>query len=295
MVRWRFILLSIVAFHFSGCRTSIPDLAASRGTSAARLAAEEHQHNAANYEAQGQWANALREWRIAQALLPGAQRPADEVERLEKKIERSSTRHYRAAVAARAAGNIQSARLAALRTLAIKPEHAEAMELLRSLEASAVWARLAAAPKVSKPLASQPPGHERGETDKRAAISSPAILDANAKEPTQGHIQGAAKASAPRWSHLRLGLDALSRNDLDKALQHFQVAKRLGEAPVDVLERHLNETRRALAERHCEAGVAMFRASRYGEAAVELRRALDYNPGHSRARLYLLSTTKLHE
>jgi len=296
MMARRFVLpLGIAAFSLSGCSTHIPTLIDFRGTGSAQAAAEEHQRFAASYEAQGQWANALREWRIAHALEPSAQRPLEQAKRLEAQIAKSAQRHYRAATAARAAGNTRAARLAALRTLALKPDHAEAMALLRSLESNAVRTRLAAAPKRSK-RPSAPYMLESGDPGEPAApVPTVTLRSAYPEKSTRGEVQGTLKAGTGEPTNLRLGLDALSRNELRKALSYFKAAKQRQEAPPDVLDKHVKETHRALADRHYSAGVAKFRASRYGDAAVEFKRALEYDPGHSKARLYLSSATKLQE
>jgi tetratricopeptide (TPR) repeat protein len=296
MMARRFALpLSIAAFSLSGCSTHIPMLIDFRGTGSAQAAAEEHQRFAANYEAQGQWADALREWRIAHALEPSAQRPVEQAQRLEAQIAKSAQRHYRAAAAAKAAGNARAARLAALRALALKPDHAKAMDLLRSLESNAVRTRLAAAPKTSKrPL--EPYSLESGDPDGRVApVPTVTLRAAYPEKSTRGQVPGTVKTGRGEPTNLRLGLDALSRDELRKALGYFRAAKQRQEASQDVLEKHLKETRRALADRHYSAGVAKFRASRYGDAAVEFKRALEYDPGHSKAKLYLSSATKLQE
>lgn len=295
MARRLVLPLSIAAFAVSGCSTNIPRLIDFRESSSAQAAAEEHQRFAANYEAQGQWANALREWRIVHALSPRAQRPLAEVERLEAQIAKATQRHYRAAVAARAAGNARAARLAALRALAENPDHVQAMELLRALESTSIRARLAAAPTRSN-RPSEPYALEADDFAQRVAPVSTAILPSTEPEKAiRGEAQSTAKTDVGKGNNLTRALDALSSDDLRTALRYFQASKQLQEAPEAILDRHIEETRHALADRYYKAGVAKFRASRYRDAAVEFRRALEYDPAHSKARLYLSSATKLQE
>ncbi len=294
MIGWRWMIpLGIAALQLGGC-TSLPS-----GSWAAAGAKQafviEHSKMARSYESSGSFALALREWLVISAVAPEAAEPGAEIERLEGAIASRVEKKLRKGKSALGKDRYADAELQFLKTLALQPDNADAIRELKALEGRRAFAKLAAVPKVSTEAVQAyraPPtepgngaGDDAAELADGGALGVPGANEETKKAPATG--RPAAEGN------LRLALQDLSKHQYEAALQRFTLARKHGEASDEVLDRYIADTRKILAERHYDEGVSAFRAARYDQAIVEFSKALEYAPGHQKAKLYLTSAREL--
>jgi Flp pilus assembly protein TadD len=294
MTGWRWLIpLGIAAFQLGGC-TSLPSDSWS-AVGAKRAFLTEHEQNARSYESRGSLALALREWLVISAVAPGAAEPLAEIGRLQGAIASRVEKKLREGKSALGKGRYADAELQFLKALALQPDNADAARELKALEGRRAFAKLAAAPKVSteavsayrapSPEPDDGSGYDAAEVAGAGRSSPPAAAEQakTASAPTRPAVDG----------NLRLALQDLSKHNYEAALQRFALARKSREASDEVLDRYIADTRKILAERHYDEGVSAFRAARYDQAIVQFSKALEYEPGHQKAKLYLTSAREL--
>ena len=289
--RW-IVTLGVIAIQFAGCATA-PTIDVENGSlmSVKKGFAEKHERMARGYESSGSLRRALEEWRAISAVFPEASEPKVEIERLLQLISDRTTKHERRAKAALVKSDYDKARMRFLKMLALQPDNWEAIRALKKLEVKAGYARLASAPKVSSQVV-QTYAAPTINTNSQAEIST-----VNLKHPTGSaasvQLIPSPANSSRNESNLKRALRYLSKKQYDTALAHFLLAREHKEASEDVLNKHIAYTRAVLAEQHYDNGVSAFRMASYDLAVAEFKKALEYNPQHQKARLYMRSASEL--
>jgi len=290
--RWVFAL-GVTAMQLAGCTTA-PTIDFENGLlgSVKKGFAEKHEKLARDYESNGSLRLALEEWRAISAVSPDVSDPQIEIERLQQVISLRIAKHKRVAEVALKKPDYANAQLQFLKVLALQPGNQDAIRALKQLEAKTGYARLASAPKVSGKVI-QAYGAPAINSNRKAGIeivnlerpSGPATVVQMTPTPPAD--------SSGSESNLSLALRYLSEKQYDKALAHLLLARKLKEASAGVLNRHIAYTRNVLAEQHYDNGVSAFRMASYNLAVVEFKKALEYDPQHQKAGLYLRSASEM--
>lgn len=294
------ILVGLTAVALYGCNSSqvkVPDGLTLNTTRSDFIRTSEKK--AREYEVAGALREAQREWLIIDAAMGGGSSSARaEAARLGRAAKARAKRHLKSAKAAKKRSDFRRAKLELLKVLALKPDDAEAIKMLKTLERRRSYASLAAAPRVSDIVQNevdvytapsmQSKNHKGGigmrNSGRPVARSSPA---------NRGKSKTAARSPKVSGTNFRRGLTHLSRNEYELALKFFVVAEKHGEGPAEDLDKYLAETRKLLADQHYNQGVVAFRAAHYDRAVNEFALALEYSPGHRKARFYHSSAKTL--
>ena len=294
MTGWRWMIsLGIAGLQLGGC-TSLPSDSWS-AVGAKRAFLTEHEQKARSYESSGSLSLALREWLVISAVAPEAAEPRAEIGRLQGAIASRVEKNLGEGKSALGKGRYADAELLFLKALALQPDNADAARELKALEGRRAFAKLAAVPKVSteavEAYRAPPPEPGKGAAGDASELAGAGGSAAPAAADDARTAPGAGKPATE--GNLRLALRDLSKHRYEAALQRFSLARKFGEAPDEVLDRYIADTRKILAERHYDEGVSAFRAARYNQAIVEFSKALEYEPGHQKAKLYLTSAREL--
>lgn len=235
---------------------------------------------------------------IDAAMGGGSSSARAEAARLGRAAKSRAKKHLKSAKAAKKRSDFRRAELELLKVLALKPDDAEAIKMLKTLERRRSYASLAAAPRVSDIV--------QNEVD---VYTTPSMQSKNHKGSNRMRNGGGtvtrsppgnrkmsktiARSSQVSGTNFRRGLTHLSRDEYELALKSFVSAEKHGEGPAEDLDRYLAETRELLADQHYKQGVVAFRAAHYDRAVSEFALALEYSPGHQKARFYHSSAKTL--
>jgi tetratricopeptide (TPR) repeat protein len=287
------VALWIASWQLAGC-TAAPTINVEEWYSgpAKQAFAEKHEKLARGYEFSGSLRLALQEWFAISAVFPDASEPQTQIERLQQMIASRIEKHQRLAQLALVKSDYANAQLQLLKVLALKPDDQDAVKALKSLVTKVGYARLASAPKVSDKVTQAYQAPATSSNDKVV----PEIIEL---EQSSGLMSDAQANSHPPAddsggeSNLELGLRYLSDKQYEAALARFLLARKLKQVPEGVLNKHIVYTRNVLAEQHYDNGVSAFRMASYDLAVSEFKKALEYNPQHQKARLYLGSASEM--
>lgn len=258
------------------------------------------EQRAREYEAAGALFEAKREWQMIDAATSGSSRARVEAERLGRAADLRAKRHFSFARAAKKRSDFKSAELELLKVLALKPDDAGAIKMLKQLEHRLSYARLAATPRVSDVVESEVdvytapsnrPENDRDDIESTQDSGSSAQSTRISGSPKKKNDR--KKKTAQGGNSVRLGLAHLSRREYELALEYFVTARENGEGSPEAVQRYLSETRKSLADQHYKQGVLAFRAAQYDQAVEEFEQALEYAPGHKKARFYYSSAKTL--
>ena len=251
-----------------------------------------HRQQARRLEAQGALLEAQREWQLVHALSPTDSDAEDQIRRLGDAIDQQFAHHLAGAERALARSQGGPARSHLLRALALKPDDARAIDLIRRHEAQLAYARLDAAPSVARGAVSEEEvylaDHDRaGRNEGQRESTAAASLGAGGR--------GADNGNRSDEERLKQGLRHLSRGEYQRALEAFERIQAAAGNQDPRLEQYIAETHRALADHHYGLGVAAFRAARYADAAEQFRLVLEHAPDNHKARYYLSSAESLQK
>lgn len=287
------VLLAIAVLQLAGCASAPTiDIEELQLGSVREAFAEQHEKQAREHESSGSLRLALQEWSAISAVFPEASEPRAQIERLQRLITLKVAKYQRTAATALTKADYAGARLYYLKTLALQPDNRDAIASLKKLEVKSGYSRLAKAPKLSGKVvqAYELPG-ESSDGKAVGAIAEP-VKSSSPAGAAQAKFH-ATVASPSAKGNLKLALRYLSEKKHEAALAHFLLARKHKEASTQVLNKHIAYTRGVLAEQHYDIGVSAFRAASYDLAVVEFKKALEYNPQHQKARLYLGSATEM--
>ena len=289
--RW-LVTLGILASQFAGCAATPPveieewQIASSRHAFMAQREEVARQH-----ESSGALRLALQDWSAIGAVAPEDPQPRAQIERLQKAITAKVAKHRRAAATARSRGDYAGAKQHYLKILALQPDNRDAIARLRKLEVNAGYGRLASAPKISDAPV------QAYELPQKSAAKTATGVAAESERPVQITVvqppPSAAKTGDGKAENLKLARRYLSEKNYDAALVHFLRAQKNQEGPEKEVERQIVRVRSVLAEQHYDRGVSAFRAANYDRAVTEFKKALEYDPQHQKARLYLSSASEM--
>jgi tetratricopeptide (TPR) repeat protein len=258
-----------------GCIANGPEVGGlGRGNTTVERFIEARAQRAVDLEREGRLRAALEEWRIVDSVAHGRHGAAEEILRLEALIV-ARLQELRSVVhAADSRGDVVASRSAALRVLALDPADTAAADRLRAWEQGRRERGLAAAPG--------DPDGSYGLTPQDDAINEAPADTATERTPT-----------ATEDGLLRRGRLLVADGDYPAALEWLSEALRLRPEPSGELAGMIGEVSRRVAQLEFERGVAAFREGDYRRAAGAFKRALNYQPDHSRAALYLRSAERL--
>jgi tetratricopeptide (TPR) repeat protein len=289
------ISVGFALFLLGGCK-AMPTQPMGGGFfgSGQRAFISDRERRAHNYESEGALRLALNEWLVISAVSPDAPDVTSQIARLEEAIASRAQAHKKQAQKALARGDLVAAQLSMLKALALQPTDRDAKHRLKDLERLRARARIESAPKIA--------------TSRKANGYSTVRLDSSTRRAEKG-VGGAAPKEGARVEektgkqrpgttiekdgNFRLALRLLSNKEYEAALKHFILASQAAEAPEAALQKHIAETRNALAEQFYDSGVGAFRRGFYDEAASLFLKALEFNPDNQKARLYLSSAQEL--
>ena len=229
---------------------------------------EAHKAVALELDTRGDLNASIQEWRIVEALAPGSREPAERIRRLERQIQERVHDELSAAEKDLARGRDKRARHHLLNALALDPDNDTARALLRASEAKRVLARL--------PTSPTPPSEAVGDPDLGGYHEGPLSEE------------GATPLAPPGGGYSTYR----SQGELEKALEDLLKARAQRGGPDEAIDERIEETKAALAERYYQQGVQLFRTD-LSASIQAFDRALAYDPGHEKAKLYRSTALKL--
>lgn len=164
-----------------------------------------------------------------------------------------------------------------LQALALDPRNDSAMTLLRRTRA---WVTLAGL--------SESPVPEAATLVAAGPGGGSAILEYENREktPETGPVAGGFTR------HLELASQLDASGELEGALGHYLEARNALVQPDPELENRIVATKTALATRYYDEGVRLFRKN-LAESIAAFEAALEHDPDHTKAQLYLASARRL--
>lgn len=253
---------------------------------------EKHQAQARQFETKGALREAQREWQLVDALSSRDSDARSQIARLGREIDRRFAQHLAAAEQAVGKRRWKTARAHLLEALALAPDNARAIALMRSNEARLAYAVLDREPAVARGDVSEAEVYLA--TDKQTGQGR-GPRKPTAMPSSSGVGAGQAGVGSEVEALMKQGLKHLSRQEYQAALTAFERAQASGGEQDSRLLSYLAQAQRGLAERHYELGVAAFRAARYAEAVTEFQLVLQHVPDHHKARFYLSSAQSLQK
>ena len=282
---WRSVFFGAVLVLIAGCQSAPTRLDNPLAyNSIKQRLVEKHQAHAREFETKGALREARREWQLVDALSFRDSDARSQIERLGREIDRRFAQHL--AAAKQAVGKRQK------QALALKPDNARAISLMRSNEAQLEYAGLDREPTVAR--------GDVSEADVYLAAHDRTGQGGGIRKPTAVPLSSGVGAGQPGAGSeveglMKQGLKHLSRKEYQAALTIFERARVPGDEQDSRLLSYIAQARRGLAERHYELGVAAFRAARYAEAVAEFELVLQHVPDHHKARFYLSSAQSLQK
>ena len=275
----QFIRITLLAFLIA------PAFAADEFEIARSTSASRHAELATRYQESGKLVDALREWRIVDAVVPGSDHVIDQIETISEQIRQRSRNLLVDAQSAFDNQNNELATRLLLAVLAYDPGNAVARKTLGIIESARSMAALESSPQKEtvrelplarkkpaaaiKPVESLPiiekkPSPKASKPEQRISKQPTPKADKDVAAPKKPQPEIATKKKAPKKSNR----NHAAANDPD----------------------HYNR----LAERHFQNGLKLFLDDRKA-AIIEFEMALRLNPNHDLARQYRATALGLIE
>ncbi len=216
---------------------------------------------------QGNLADALVEWKILETMTGGDPELARKRRAVQTNARRQAERHYNSGLSALAKRQTGKARRQFLATLALEPEHEEAIEELRKMEVRRV--------RADRPAVYSPAPRIPNRTKKQAAAKADVDFNARAGRTAESTSKAELQPPPPRKPDLRFETApspisaslaraiALAKQGAYKdSISHYE--SHLARYPKD------KDATRLLAVSHREVGIALYNGGELRESLSHL-------------------------